>query len=775
MKNRWNHWILWRAQLLSTYTSELTSSGRKRPVIDIGWYDSNVNGCSTPLSRSQISPFFHRDISQFKPFQPPSLTSSFHSCLSYPLSPHEWEPFYRQLRFVLASWKIAKISCDARDSGAVSHWTGFSSELNQKLRDLAISHRIYAANDYEEPFNDALKSFISLLCIDKGPLVTTLVNNISPSHVLMTRLLINPRSRVASSSTLATAMISLRKPLISLDLRKNCYFQASEILASMGEDCAIAARCSIAFADKLGHGFQLVPIWLSASRPSSIISKPVQTPHIPSSSKMAGVGGAVDELQSVSSQGPVERPIGGIYGKSDCSGVYRLFYRYSNPELEDEYDRGFVDLKFDPETRRVNGEGFDSLRGKSNLLDGRSHVSRSRAAEEATICDGEIIDGQSPVLRSLSVVLQYEDNTQVELNGSMFPYGYAGRMSLAKSPSSASTHGDFSHLSDKSSSFGHWIMIYDHATSTSKGEDREYELEELQEEAFDQLETADRLRFGFPLTPYRRFNACPFEPWHADIPDQAYLNSVTRMRHFSMLFQQTHSHGFDARIFRSLSSFEVVSSDDPSVVVARQTLRGVSGGRETQAKYESRCLAWRSVYLEYHRAILEFAVQYASDRFDRAIQRFEFGSPQEVFDEKCYWAQLLCLCTEFSICEPQELLLLLRGAQRLQAVRLVERETQLASEQQARATAEARLTVSNTSDSAFFNALENINQGRSSDSEAWQDIIGKNAGKNKSSKANMTVSPTTLVVGILVTALAAGIGAFFVGRVMSQSQKGRKK
>lgn len=663
------------------------------------------------------------------------------------------------MNYVLTSWHVAKKASEGLEHGISGHSYVFSATDNGELRKLALKHQIWAAGDYEEPF-DVLLALINLLCIDKGPLIPTLINAISSTPMLMTHLAFNPRSKVASTSALVSSMLILRKPLLSLDFRKMCFIQATETLSSTGDAGALAARGAIAFADKLGHGFQLIPIWFPATRPSSMLSQPIKLTHENHPISRSASGADTDSFQSASSRRPNDRPVGGIHGKSDCSGVYRLFYRYKNPEIEDEYDRGYIDLKFDSETWRVSGGGFDSLRGRFKLLDGNSRLSKSLRKEELQSHSEQVDqfdDLLSHAVSALSLTMQYEDNTRISLNGSLFPYGYAGTMSFLELKQQGS-HG----AADPSSCFGHWIMVYDHASSSAQGEDRVEELKYLRDEAFEQFETPDKLRFGFPLIPYGRPVERFFEPWAPEVQSAGYAHGVLRLKNFSMLFQSTHSDSFDARLNRNLGSMEVPPPEQVSMVLRRQTIRA-AGDRETKAKYAARCHAWLTLYLEYRCCALDFAIQYAADRFDRAIQRFEFGSPQEVFDEKCFWAQLLCLCTEMTLCEPQALLLLLQDAQKINNMRHSEREAILAAEQQARANADTISDSVSSSDSGFFNALDMINGGETESIEGSEEM--RTRSKSKRSAKRLGAVSIAAIVGSVVL---VGIGAFVASRVINR-------
>lgn len=188
------------------------------------------------------------------------------------------------------------------------------------------------------------------------------------------------------------------------------------------------------------------------------------------------------EQNGASKASALEPELGGLTCKRDASGVYRIYFHYSHPELDTQRDEGVLQLRVDGDSGRLSGRGIDTLRGPFLVFEARG---RKKIQEDEQIRRQKQKD--RALNRKIQLVLQYSDGVRLGLSGSLFSYGYTGVLeflpsnaSTGSNPEEAANEAEDSPEEDLEENgvalqglktvqavMGGWMMLYDHDTTHS--------------------------------------------------------------------------------------------------------------------------------------------------------------------------------------------------------------------------------------------------------------------------------------------------------------------
>lgn len=427
-----------------------------------------------------------------------------------PVAPLDWKTMSRLLSFVKYGLEIlahpvqgGPITSDLLET------TLFPSEEHRKfLRQLIEIHQISLfcwSHGYLTPEIVVITALELLVNADK---TTTTLESISPHQKSINMMLTNMiQSKdqglldisAWSAADFAPTML-WRSPAALYILNGIHYTTGIEINSFLRTKLAPSAvRVASRWGQELGLADDFVQSTMSFS--STTIHR-----RRPDLMENVAIDKAALEITSIENSAVPNNScqIAGIPSRTSISGVYHLFVSYLASEIRMEQDRGILELIQDPETRRLSGRGFDSLRGGFQVVDTRSAAELAEGTEALLQRQRDLLCMPGPFLHLF--IVYDKDGTKVSLLGENHGWAFSGRIGLTMDGA-----GNEQRLSNW---FGDFALLYDRELSQLTGSEREKALQRYREicvRSTTPNPSTQRVVF-LPYT-FERAENMDFEPW----------------------------------------------------------------------------------------------------------------------------------------------------------------------------------------------------------------------------------------------------------------------
>ena len=563
----------------------------------------------------------------------------------------EWEPMVRVLHFVKASLELLSPS-----------FPPFSTELSFEvfptesqrhgLRRLAVVHNVpffpeSTWDGYTSPEIAFLHLLERLVVINRTEHTLGAIGSAQRLGNLFINMIRSTSSIEHGSSFFSihvATVLCWRSPDLCTFLAKRGYHNGLSVSAFCDHPLVNASLSATLWRSKLPSDFEMTPTGLSMAQPTHKSLQPT-----PSS------------CANVSSLQPTDLisdacPFASISYPKNITGIYRLFFHYSHPELESEGDSGWVDFRQDEDTLRITGNGIDTMRGPFEVFDPRIPGDLEKEAAEWKSCSKVFsLLRRAPIPESL--VLRYTDGSSILLSGKDIIFGIGGDASL----DSTGEMEPYAKPGTKlRSSFGGFSLIYDHEATTAIGKEKNDLCNLAWAHAQEIVAFPFPFRTVYPNAP-ERDRTRPFDPWN-------HVNRNVKLLYHS---REALSISRTISVFRENSSFmELLKAEERMSIQSsphhtyKLTIPRIQRypTSESGAVFTYRISLWKRLVPHYFTALVLWVVDMAPSTLASDLELLESRQDDYVRDVLLSWSRTLKMHPK-ALFLPKELVSLLKAAQ----------------------------------------------------------------------------------------------------------------